>query len=88
MKCTKCNGLVVKTYVGESEIYAPHIPAGRCVNCGKHWFPPPTKEEMESGVIHTAQEVGDKLGVTRQRVDQIMRSAFKKMAGEIGEDRP
>lgn len=81
MNCTKCNGLLVQDWLDEDG--EKWVPALKCVNCGKYWYPMADKKELSRGNQHTLNEIGDILGCTRQNVTLIEKQAMAKLRNRI-----
>ena len=80
MNCTRCLGLMISTYEQEDDGY--DLPAFRCINCGNYIHLPVSPAELAGKGPMLLKEVGEEMGLTRQRIQQIEQVALGKLGYE------
>ena len=81
MNCTRCSGLMIPTYERENDGY--DLPAFKCINCGNYIHLPVSPKELAGGEPMLLKEIGEDLGLTRQRIEQIEKVALWKLECEL-----
>ena len=77
MNCTRCSGLMIPTYERENDGY--DLPAFKCINCGNYIHLPVSPAELAGGEPMLLKTIGEDLGLTRQRIQQIEKIALWKL---------
>ena len=79
-RCHRCQGCLAWSYLMENIGGGYTIECVKCLNCGHYYYD--MDHEVEGGMERkpmTSQAIGDKMGISRQAVQQIEQRAIKKL---------